>query len=298
MNNATLRLQTFPHATTYLEKLRPYLEVDEARNGLVLGLAERVAIDPHYYGNHDPYFAAVMNGDDIVAAAIMTPPHGVVLYIAPALDSREALTVALTPIAHNLRHDRWPVPAVNGPAAAAECFAAIWSTLVGVTHELAMATRVFTLHEVIHPQYSPGHLQRATVANHELAVQWSREFAWEAEHNEEVDSDRLHKTVAQKIADGQLYFWFDRVPVSMVGLTRPTARGISIGPVYTPPEFRGRGYASSAVAHLSQQMLDSGKEFCSLFTDLANPTSNHIYQEIGYRAVVDFQVCRFLAVED
>ncbi|MEZ4679331.1 MAG: GNAT family N-acetyltransferase [Caldilineaceae bacterium] len=104
---------------------------------------------------------------------------------------------------------------------------------------------------------------------------------------------QLHKSIRQKIADQHLFFWEDGEPVSMVALARPTAHGIGIGPVYTPPQYRGRGYASSAVAQLSQQMLDTGKEFCALFTDVANPTSNHIYQAIGYRALVDFQVYRF-----
>jgi predicted GNAT family acetyltransferase len=60
-----------------------------------------------------------------------------------------------------------------------------------------------------------------------------------------------------------------------------------VGPVYTPPEARRHGYASALVAHVSQDLLDGGRRFVFLYTDLANPTSNHIYQEIGYRPVAD-----------
>ena len=63
--------------------------------------------------------------------------------------------------------------------------------------------------------------------------------------------------------------------------------------MYTPPEFRGRGYASACVAAASQAQLDAGRRFCFLFTDLANATSNHIYQEIGYEPVRDVEVYRF-----
>jgi predicted GNAT family acetyltransferase len=73
----------------------------------------------------------------------------------------------------------------------------------------------------------------------------------------------------------------------MAGSTGPTPHGIRIGAVYTPPEYRQRGYASACVAYLSQMMLDSGRKFCFLFTDLSNPTSNHIYQQIGYEPVCD-----------
>jgi predicted GNAT family acetyltransferase len=85
-----------------------------------------------------------------------------------------------------------------------------------------------------------------------------------------------------------LLLWcVDGVPVSMAGSTGPTPHGIRIGAVYTPPEYRQRGYASACVAYLSQMMLDSGRKFCFLFTDLSNPTSNHIYQQIGYEPVCD-----------
>ena len=86
------------------------------------------------------------------------------------------------------------------------------------------------------------------------------------------------------------------MPVSMAGLSRPTTHGISINDVYTAPEFREKGYASSLVAHLSQYALDHGKEFCSLYTDLANPTSNSIYQKIGYYPVADVMDVHFKPV--
>ncbi len=90
-----------------------------------------------------------------------------------------------------------------------------------------------------------------------------------------------------------LYLWVDGAPVSMAGYTGPTPHGIRVGPVYTPPELRGRGYASALVAQMSQALLDGGRSFCFLFTNLANPTANHIYEEIGYEAVVDVDVYTF-----
>ena len=91
------------------------------------------------------------------------------------------------------------------------------------------------------------------------------------------------------------YVWEDGTGevVSMVGASGETPHGIRIGPVYTPPERRARGYASSLTAAASQDQLDRGRQFVFLFTDLANPTSNKIYQAIGYKPVCDVDMYRF-----
>jgi len=90
------------------------------------------------------------------------------------------------------------------------------------------------------------------------------------------------------------YLWVDRGrPVSLTGAGGLTPKGIRVGPVYTPPDARGRGYASNLVAEVSQALLDSGRTFVFLFTDLANPTSNKIYQAIGYEPVSDVDEWEF-----
>ncbi len=79
----------------------------------------------------------------------------------------------------------------------------------------------------------------------------------------------------------------------MAAVVEISERGVRISLVYTPPDRRRQGYASASVAGLSQAMLESGKRYCCLFTDLANPTSNHIYAVIGYRPVVDMYTIAF-----
>jgi predicted GNAT family acetyltransferase len=92
-----------------------------------------------------------------------------------------------------------------------------------------------------------------------------------------------------------LYFWeVEGEPVSMTAATRPTMNGICVTAVYTPPDKRKRGYASACVAAVTQKCLDMGFQFCTLYTDLSNPTSNHIYQEIGYKPIVDINMIEFL----
>ena len=101
--------------------------------------------------------------------------------------------------------------------------------------------------------------------------------------------------VRRTIDEGNVHLWVDAGPVSLAARGRRLPHGSSVGPVYTPPDKRGRGYASACVAALSQAILDGGADYCTLFTDLANPTSNRIYQRLGYQPLCDFTEYRFHA---
>ena len=103
-----------------------------------------------------------------------------------------------------------------------------------------------------------------------------------------ADLSALHLEAApERLRSGSLFVWDNDGPVSMAGWTGKTLNGVRVTFVYTPPEFRRHGYASACVAALTQRLLDEGNRYCCLYTDLANPTSNRIYQQIGYRAVCD-----------
>ncbi len=131
----------------------------------------------------------------------------------------------------------------------------------------------------------------ATLTDLALVVQWTREFC------ESVGStiDPKIETIArQRIEGGAFHFWkVDGQPVSMAAGQGPTPNGIRIALVYTPAHFRGHGYASALVASLSQKLLAAGRTFCFLFTDLANPTSNKIYRDLGYEFVCEQHQFRF-----
>ncbi len=163
----------------------------------------------------------------------------------------------------------------------------------GQPYRLRLAERIYQLERVTPPARVPGVLRRATTADRDLAVAWMAAFYGEALG--EGDIRAAERSVAVRLAGGDsgLYFWADGRPVSMIGYGGPTPNGIRIAPVYTPPELRGRGYASACVAATSQRLLDEGRRYCFLYTDLSNPTSNHIYQAIGYRPVCDVDAYAF-----
>jgi predicted GNAT family acetyltransferase len=142
--------------------------------------------------------------------------------------------------------------------------------------------RAFSLEAVAWPTPAPGGMRQCTPADREILAAFMDGFA-KAVNDPSAESmlDRADRA----IADGRLFFWDDGHPVAMAGWAGRTPNGVRINSVYTPPEFRGRGYASNLVAHLSARMLSEGRKFCFLFTDQANPTSNGVYQRIGYQAV-------------
>ena len=102
-------------------------------------------------------------------------------------------------------------------------------------------------------------------------------------------ADQAEPMVDARLDHGRLLVWEDQQPVSMVGVTPPVADVVRIGPVYTPPDFRRRGYAGSAVAVASRRALAAEATRCMLFTDLTNPTSNKIYAEVGYQRIGDWE---------
>jgi predicted GNAT family acetyltransferase len=280
-----MQITIYEHVEPFLSRTRAELEKQEVKNALLLGIALRLQQHPEAI-TRQPYLATVEDGTRLVAAAVMTPPHNLVLS-SDYPEEAEAWEL----LAQRWRASGWPMPGVIGPAEAALNFALTWQRLTGRVYRESIRERVFELTEVIAPRPGPGHLRAATQADLDLVLEWILAFMREAVPDEPVgESEDRRRSWARRIEQGNVYLWEldDGQIVSLAGTTRPVSKVISVAPVYTPPEQRGKGYASRCVAALSQLLLDSGWERCSLFTDLANPTSNSIYQKIGYRPVCDF----------
>ena len=161
--------------------------------------------------------------------------------------------------------------------------------MTGHPATLLVEERIYRLSKVIPPRPTPGVMRRAAEQDRALLAAWITAFDREAlpDDGPPRDADRMVDRWLHE-RDRTAWLWeVDGRAVSLAGSGSPTPSGIRIGPVYTPPEDRRRGYASALVAAASQELLDRGRSFCFLFTDLANPTSNHVYQAIGYEPVTD-----------
>jgi uncharacterized protein len=280
-----LTLQRHTNASSFLQVTEAAFIAREVECGLIYGIAERLRSFPERYAE-PPYLATVHDGPALLVAALMTPPRNLLLHSEVEDDD-----MALERLIHDLRRHGWAPPGVNCRVPLAHRFVAHWQAVSGQGYELAMSMRVFELRQVVPPRRPPGQLRLATAADVDLVLAWFLAFAAEAMPHEQNFADR--GGLLRGIGEGNFYLWDDGGPVSMAVKGRRTAHGVSVGPVYTPPEVRGRGYATACVAALSQTILDEGWAFCTLFTDLANPTSNSIYQKIGYHPVCDFAEYRF-----
>lgn len=277
-----LTLHTFPDADAFLAHAREALEADEIGNSLMLGICLRMKERPERVKTA-PYLRIVEDDSNPFLAAVMTPPHDIVLTHLGE-DAQRGIDL----LKDDLLAGEWAVPGVLAPSDLALAFAEAWTETTGEKYRLAMRERLHALREVrLAGTVAPGHLRPATAQDLDVAADWFHAFWQEAMG--EVPQSGAREPAQQRISDGDLFIWEDEGrPVSMALKTRPTRHTISITGVYTPPALRRRGYATACVAELSRRLLAEGYTFCALHTDLANPTSNHIYYEIGYRPLSDF----------
>lgn len=283
-------ITTYMQASDFLARARTELERNEVLNGLPLGIALRLQKFPES-SEITPYLATVEDEGKLLVAVVMTPPFKLIV----TSNQFDAFGEAPSLLIHHLREHGWSVPGVMGPTPLSDLFAKSWTSLTGEVSHLRTRERLFELTHVIAPRPGPGSLRIATEVETDLVVRWIKAFHEEALHTFLSDEEALVWTQT-RIGNGEVYLWVlpDGAVVSLVTTTRPVSCVIGVAHVYTPAELRGCGYASCSVAALSQHLLDSGWERCSLFTDLSNPTSNSIYQQIGYQSVRDFNEYDFL----
>jgi uncharacterized protein len=285
----TPTIRRYLTASAFLEAATPFLVAREADHNLIFGIASSVLREAEIAGSVTPapYLATAELDGRVVGAAIMTPPRHVVLSLLDQPGSIDAFVEDLG------RFDP-PTPGVSGRPDLARAFARAWCAPRDLIARRSFAERIYRLERVIPPTGIPGGTRIATQVDRELLLEWSRGFLEDG--LERVDETEVRQLVDRALDQGQrtFYLWeVDGRPVSMAALGGPTPNGLRIGPVYTPRDERGHGYASAVTAAASQAALDAGRRFVFLFTDLANPTSNKIYQAIGYEPVSDVDVVRF-----
>ena len=273
----------FESARDFQARAWPLLLEHEAENNLMLGVVGALARQkPGTASAYSapPLLGTVEQGDRVVAAVMMTPPHKLVL-------TRSPLVVEC--VVGRLRELGVDLPGVLGPKETADLFAVTWARASGLRAVSAKSMRIYQLDRVTPAPAVPGRMEEATPADLSLVVAWVEQFN-AAVHEQ---ARNVEGVMRNRIAQREIFLWKAPPPVAMAGFAGPTPNGIRVSHVYTPPEHRRKGYATALVAALSQRLLDSGRKFCFLFTDLANPTSNSIYQKIGYRPVRDFQAYDF-----
>ena len=260
-----------------------WLEQREAENSLFLGVLGALKRDPPAA---KPFMARVISAGETVFAAIYRELNLIVSRGPEAAIDATAARLATRGIAP---------PGVIGPAREAERFALVWARSQGCGQTLIVNQRIYQLTQICWPPLVPGQMRPMVLADLDLVVEWSHGFETEAlqRHEHRPPAEARSKS-AKRIVEGNLFGWaVDGQLVAMAGLARPTSKTISVNGVYTPPAHRRRGFATALVAAVSEAGLKRGKPACVLYTDLANPTANSIYQKLGYQPICDSRHYRF-----
>ncbi len=278
---------TYSTPDDFLRAAKPWLLREEARYNLIIGLAELMARRGDW--SSDTLFATVHAsravGAPVAGCVMRTPPHKLLVTDLP-----EGCEDAVTRVVGE-RYDS--IPAVLGERRSARAVADAWVATKGGRVTPGMKQGIYSLRRVRFPEGVEGARRVGGADDFDRACAWSEAFAAEVG----ILYPPAPETVRNWLDEGALHLWVDpEGEVSTMAVAHgATDCGARIGYVYTPPERRRRGYASALVASLSQHVLDVGKEFCVLYTDMSNPTSNAIYGAVGYElieVVQDFDVSR------
>ena len=264
-------------AAEFRERAGPFLMADELRHSIQLGVLSTIEHDPARYAGHHLWL--VEDAGAPVACAMMTPPF----HLLVAGDGGEALDELVATV----RSDGVDVPGVSGFVPETDEFAARWAGATGATTRPVMSMRMYATTDVTPVPAAEGGMRVAGEPDRALLTEWAHAFAHETGLRE--GPAEIARSIAGRVgADPGMVLWEKAgVPVAFAGATVSSPGLARVGPVYTPPEHRRRGYATSLVAAWTTELLGRGIRRCALFTDHANPTSNSIYQAVGYRPVAD-----------
>ncbi|OHR70163.1 hypothetical protein HMPREF3291_07250 [Bacillus sp. HMSC76G11] len=274
-----MKLTEYTDRSLFIELAEPFLLKNEAENNLTLGL---IGAFKRTIPAANVYTAAVEADGELGMTLLMTPPHNLILSFNEDLMTENLLHETIRTLVIKDLH----IPGVVGERKWTEAFAKIWSAETEDRAEIVMEQKIYRLQEVTEIKRSDGEFVLAELGHLPLLTEWMMDFM---NYTNEPPITVLQAAgrMKQFIAEKSVFLWMaDDKPVSMAKKSRSTKNGICVSLVYTPDEFRGKGYASSCVAELSELLLKDFS-FCTLYTDLANPTSNSIYQKIGYQPIQD-----------
>ncbi|MGP1907824.1 GNAT family N-acetyltransferase [Metabacillus sp. JX24] len=280
-----MMLKEYKDRRTYIEKSEPLLMKQEAENNLALGL---LSVFKKTVPASDVYTALMETEGAPAAALLMTPPHNLILTYNNELISE----TLIAEMVRQLISAGVSVPGAVGERYWTERFAKEWAEQAGNRADIVMEQKIYQLHEVQPVSVSEGTFQKAKLEHLPLLTEWMADFMTFT-NEPPITTLQAAERMKKFLAEDSIYIWsVDGIPVSMAKKSRSTQNGITVSLVYTPEKFRGRGYASSCVSALSSELLKN-YSFCTLYTDLSNPTSNSIYQKIGYKPIQDSVMISF-----
>ncbi|MFF2846916.1 GNAT family N-acetyltransferase [Streptomyces sp. NPDC058001] len=282
----------------FLDRAGPHLRSTPAPHTVLLSVTDALRRSGlQAYGDEPPVFGTLVGeGGTVTGAWVRTPPRRLLLGTVPE-DAVESLAATLADDQATAG-----LSGVTGRRPTVDAFATAWHTRThtrtrtstGAHPTPLRAERLYRLDTLTPPDPAPPGTPRPAIeADRDLLRRWHVAFARDIGERNLMDSDTW---VDSRLMYAGLTLWeVDGTPVALAGVTRRIAGQVRVAPVYTPPDQRRRGYAAAVTAEVSRAARDGGADEVLLFTDLGNPTSNSVYQRIGYRPMGDFATYDFTA---
>lgn len=268
-------VKKYESLTSFKNDVLPFLEKNECENNLLLGILLNFP-----EGNVPIFMGTIEKNAQISGVFFQTIERQIILSKTKNLVVDEMLEVA------QLLHEIYPnVPGLIGEYEYIIKLATALEKLQNMKKEIIMEQGIYNLKELTYKSRFTEQIRLATAQDKELVKQYLFEFGEETTVS--ISKEKAEESATKFLANNQLYFLeIEGKIVSMCIWSRPTNKNVCISFVYTPKQYRKKGYASDVVAYVTEKMLNSGYESTALYTDLKNPTSNKIYQEIGYKNIM------------
>ena len=271
LKNKECRLKStiYSNANIFLEENIEFLYNQEVSNNLIIGICNMLKNKISLKENI--LLHSIREDNKTLLVSIMTPPHDLLIGIG-----NEIHEDVIEYLINDLINKDIKIP---GFLAQKE------NKKTNKQFKLFREERIYRLNQLQDINLSNGKMRLAVESDTDIVTKWIIEFHNEIQ--EEIKLENAKKMAENKIKYRNIYLWINNEVVSICSKARETLNGQVVNLVYTPIKYRNKGYASSCVYMLCKEILDSGKKFCSLFTDLGNKTSNNIYSKIGFEPVVD-----------
>lgn len=284
-----MKVEFYEDINEFTDLVFPFLLKNEAENNLLFMILNSIKENLYRYGDYKPSLISVTDNDAIKLVSIRTPPYSQLISYTEDLKTIDELV-------NKLIEENVDLPGFLGFKQGAERFVKLWCKKKGLKPHLARNERGYKLIEVAEETIGNKTFIVGTELSQSIILKWAEEMVLEA--GLETEADQINRTlnqIEQDIKDQKMFLLLDNnEPVSMARKAGKTPNGSLINLVYTHPHLRRNGYATECVAKLSKRLLEEGNKICFLFTDLANPISNSIYQKIGYHPVIDLDQYKFL----
>ena len=256
------------------------------KNELMIGLVSTLIKDYSHYQTQ-PILLTINEKEIVILASFLTPPWPILLY-TESIPSTSSLSILID----YLEKKKIKISGINAKTDLSSLFSKHWCIRNKCVAEKKMMMSLYTLKKINKIKVSPGSFIKANQHHFHLIYEWA--ILFHKELNLQYENEQyIKKHLKYNIESGNAFLWVDNEPVCMVFRERAHQKGFSIGYVYTPYQLRSKGYATNLVYNICNTSFKEGFRYASLFADLQNPISNHIYKKIGFKEEIEYQIIDF-----